>query len=98
LGLGRGEKEGEYMKTQIKYEKAPLHIAQAISEAEIIKDFLPPPDKLILKEKTQRITINLSEKSLRFFKETAKQYKVSYQQMIKELLDKYTDHFKVKQK
>jgi predicted DNA binding CopG/RHH family protein len=98
LGQEHGEKEGEFMKTRIKYEKAPANIAQAISEAKIIEDFLPPPDKLILKEKTQRVTINLSEKSLRFFKETAKQYRVSYQQMIKELLDKYTDHFKVKQR
>ena len=86
------------MSTRIKYKDAPSRIAEAIEEAKVIEDFLPPPSKLVLKEKTKRITINLSEKSLRFFKEYAKQYKVSYQQMIKELLDKYTEYFNLKNK
>jgi len=81
------------MRTKIKYENAPIRIKRAFQEMQIVDDFLPPPNKLVLKEKTKKITINLSENSLSFFKEAAKQYKVPYQQMIKELLDKYTSHY-----
>jgi predicted DNA binding CopG/RHH family protein len=84
------------MSTRMKYKSAPVEIRKSIAEAEIIKDFLPPPEKLFLKEKTRKVTINLSEGSLDFFKATAKRYKVSYQQMIKELLDRYTAHFKMR--
>jgi hypothetical protein len=93
-----GAKEGEYMRARIKYENALSRVGKAIEQSKIIGDFLPPPDKLVLKGKTRKITINLSEESLVFFKETAKQFNVSYQQMIKELLDKYTTHYKVRQK
>jgi predicted DNA binding CopG/RHH family protein len=96
LALERGVKEGVFMKTRITYKSAPLKIGKAIQESRIIDDFLPPPGELVLKEKTKKITINLSEESLNFFKEAAKQYKVPYQQMIKELLDKYTLHYKMR--
>ena len=92
-----GEKEGGSMnKKTIKYTNAPTDISEAINNSVIIKDFLPSPDELVLKEKTQRITINLSEKSINFFKTTAKKNKVSYQQMIKEILDRYTDYYNYK--
>jgi predicted DNA binding CopG/RHH family protein len=80
-------------KKIVKYSKAPKDIAESINSSKIIKDFLPSPEELILKEKTQRITINLSEKSLNFFREAAKKYNVSYQQMIKQVLDKYSDYY-----
>ncbi len=81
-------------KKTIKYTKAPKEISDAINNSIIIKDFLPSPKELILKEKTKKITINLSEKSLIFFKNSAKKNHVSYQQMIKEILDKYSDYYK----
>lgn len=83
-------------KKTIKYSDAPKDISDAISSAKIIQDFLPSPDELILKDKTKKITINLSEKSLSFFKNSAKKHHVSYQQMIKEVLDKYSDYYKLK--
>lgn len=45
-----------------KYEQAPSDIAEAIEQAEVIADFLPPPDQLVLKEETVRITLNLNKK------------------------------------
>jgi len=78
-------------KEIIKYSDSPRDIAEAIDSSKVIKDFLPSPDKLVLKEKTQKITINLSKKSLDFFKNEAKKYNVSYQKMIKNLIDKYSD-------
>jgi hypothetical protein len=37
-------KEGRYTKTKIKYTEEPL------GDLRVIKDFLPPPDRLVLKE------------------------------------------------
>jgi predicted DNA binding CopG/RHH family protein len=81
------------MKKRTKYKSAPKRVGDAIKSAVVLDDILPPPSELAQKEKTQKVTINLSEKSLSFFKHEAKKNHVPYQQMIKELLDKYTDHF-----
>jgi predicted DNA binding CopG/RHH family protein len=89
---GKGEKFMD--KKTIKYSNALKDISEAINSSIVIKDFLPSPEKLILKERTKKITINLSEKSLDFFKSTAKKYNVPYQHMIKQLLDKYSDCYK----
>lgn len=70
------------MKNKIKYSDEPI-------EARVIRDFLPSPENLILKEKKKRVTLTLTEKSLDFFKRTAKAHKASYQAMIRQLLDYY---------
>lgn len=54
---------------------------------------IPPPEMLIPKEETRKVTIALSKKSLDFFKETARQTRIPYQQMIRKVLDMYTDHY-----
>ena len=79
------------MRSKTKYRKAPKRVATAISKAEIVADFLPSPDKLIFKENTVKITLSLSEKSVKFFKAKAKQYRVPYQTMIKKVVDLYTE-------
>ena len=79
------------MKSKTKYRKAPKRVAKAIAEAEIVGDFLPSPDKLIFKENTVKITLSLSEKSIKFFKARAKEYHVPYQTMIKKVVDLYTE-------
>ena len=38
------------MSNNKKYENAPADIAEAIEQAEVIPDFLPPPDQLVLSE------------------------------------------------
>lgn len=40
-----------------EYENAPADIVDAIERAEVIPDFLPPPDQLVLKEETVRVTL-----------------------------------------
>ena len=35
------------MSNNEKYENAPADIAEAIEQAEVIPDFLPPPDQLV---------------------------------------------------
>ncbi len=74
------------MKTKIKHTEEPM------GEVKIIKDFLPPPDQLVLKEENVKITISLKKSSIAFFKEQAKKHKTSYQKMIREVVDWYASH------
>lgn len=79
------------MKRKTNYKNAPGKIAEAIESSKIIDDFLPSPDKLVLKEQSVRITINLSLPIVNFFKENARKSGVPYQQMIKKILDNYVE-------
>jgi predicted DNA binding CopG/RHH family protein len=84
------------MKKKINYTKAPKDISKAISEGEIIADFLPPPDKLFRKESKVKITISLNSGSIDFFKKHAQKSNVKYQTMINEVLDKYVQLYREK--
>jgi len=72
------------MRKRIKYSNEPI-------EAEVIPDFLPPPDQLVLTEEGVKITIALSRRSVEFFKKAAERNNTSYQRMIRSLLDSYAD-------
>jgi len=84
------------MKQKIIYTEAPKDISRAITEGEIIADFLPPPEELIRKEPKVKITITLNSGSVDFFKKYAQKNKVKYQTMINEVLDKYVQRYKKK--
>jgi predicted DNA binding CopG/RHH family protein len=86
LALDIGGKEKEYMKGKIKYKDEPM------GKVKVIKDFLPSPEELALKEETVKVTISLSRASVDFFKNEAKKYNTQYQKMIRRLLDEYTAH------
>ena len=64
-----------------------------IEEVRIIPDFLPPPSELAFREDTVKVTIALSKSSVEFFKEQAAKHRVSYQKMIRRLLDEYAARF-----
>jgi predicted DNA binding CopG/RHH family protein len=83
MALDIGEKEGGYMKTKIKYTEEPM------GELRIIKDFLPKPEELALREENVKITISLNKSSIEFFKKKAKEQRTSYQKMIRRLIDWY---------
>ena len=55
----------------------------------IIENFLPSPDKLVLKEEVVKVTIGLSKSSLAFFKKEAKKNHTKYQKMIRSVVDGY---------
>ncbi len=74
------------MKGKIKYTDKPM------GKVKVIKDFLPSPEELALKEETVKVTISLSRASVDFFKNEAKKYNTQYQKMIRRLLDEYTAH------
>ena len=77
------------MKEKNRYRKAPKTISNAIVHSEVVKDFLPAPDKLIFKEQTVKVTLALSQRSIDFFKLKAREYNVPYQAMIKRIVDLY---------
>jgi hypothetical protein len=82
-----GEKEGRPMKTKTKYTE------ETMGELRVVKDFLPSPDQLVLKEDNVKVTISLKKSSITFFKEQAKTQKTSYQKMIREVVDWYASHY-----
>ena len=74
------------MKKKIKYTNEP------IGKVNLVEDFLPSPEELVLKDETIKVTISLSKASVDFFKKEAKKYNTQYQKMIRRLLDEYAAH------
>ena len=58
----------------------------------VMKDFLPTPEELVLKDETVKITISLTRRSVDFFKKEAELHHTQYQRMIRTLLDEYVEH------
>ncbi|MCK6614167.1 MAG: CopG family transcriptional regulator [Ignavibacteriaceae bacterium] len=75
------------MKKKITYSEGE------IGEVEVVRDFLPRPEDLVLKDDTVKVTINLSRSSLEFFKKIAKKNGSKYQKVIRNLLDSYSEHY-----
>lgn len=75
------------MKRRIRYTDEP------IGEPRVVKDFLPPPEELILKNDKVKITISLSKSSIDFFKRQAERHRTSYQKMIRRVIDFYAAHY-----
>ena len=82
-----GEKGGRFMKSKIKYTDEPM------GELRVIKDFLPAPEKLVLREENIKITISLNKSSIDFFKKEAQKHHIPYQKMIRRLIDWYASHY-----
>ncbi|MBN2863735.1 MAG: hypothetical protein JXN62_11260 [Bacteroidales bacterium] len=81
------------MKKPITYTDAPEEFQAALIQGDVVEDFLPPPEKLIAKEETRKITIALSKRSVDFFKDAADKNHIPYQQLIRKVLDNYTEHY-----
>ncbi len=75
------------MKKRTTYTNEPM------GKVSVIRDFLPSPEELALKDETVKITIALSKTSVDFFKKEAKKYNTQYQKMIRKLLDWYVDQY-----
>ena len=50
------------MKRNANYTDEPM------GQLEVVEDFLPPPDRIVLKEDGVKVTISLSKHSVEFFK------------------------------
>ncbi len=74
-------------KKKVEYTNEP------IGDIKLITDFLPSPEKLVMKEETVKVTLALTKQSIDFFKQAAKKNHTRYQTMIRNLLEQYTEHF-----
>ena len=54
-----------------------------------LRDFLPPPERLVRREDTVKVTLALSRASVDFFRDQAQRHGVPYQRMIRALVDEY---------
>jgi hypothetical protein len=75
------------MKEKTRYTDEPMQVGR------VLRDFLPPPEKLVLKEDSIKVTISLSTASVHFFKTEAAKAGVQYQRMIRRVLDAYAEAF-----
>ena len=69
--------------------RAVKYTAGEIGRARVVADFLPPPEQLVPREESVKVTLSLSRRSLDFFKREAKKRRVPYQRMIRALVDAY---------
>jgi predicted DNA binding CopG/RHH family protein len=58
-----------------------------------VRDFLPSPAEIVLREKTARVTINLNEASLNVFKKVADRLGVPYQRLLRTVVDLYAQSY-----
>src|SRR5260370_41821407 len=72
-------------KPTVKYSKGE------VGRVRIVEDFLPSPDRLVLREDNVKVTLSLSQRSVAFFKRAARQRRVPYQRMIRALVDAYAE-------
>ena len=59
-----------------------------------VPDFLPPPSELAKAKTVVKVTLALDQPTLEFFKKEAQKHNTKYQRMIREVLDRYTSHYR----
>jgi predicted DNA binding CopG/RHH family protein len=85
---------GERGKIYMTKRKRKKLSDEPIGRIKIKKDFLPTPDKLLVKSKPIKVTITLSQDSIDFFKQVANKEHVPYQKLIRALLDRYASQYR----
>ena len=58
----------------------------------VVPDFLPPPHQLVVPSDFVKVTIQLDQASVAFFKMQAKRHRTKYQRMMREVLRRYVEH------
>ena len=71
--------------------KTVKYSAGEIGRVHVIEDFLPSPDELVARDDTVKVTLQLSRRSVDYFKRAAKTRRVPYQRMIRALVDQYAE-------
>lgn len=75
------------MRKKVVYEEHPF--GKNVKVGPIITDFLPSPEEIAAAIKMKKVTLFLGDDSLDFFKKQAKKHNISYQAMIRNLLQQY---------
>lgn len=83
------------MKKKVKYSNK-FEKEQKIDgkNLKIIKDFLPSPDELFLKEEKVKITIEVDVETYQFFQKLALSFNKKYQPLMREILKQYARKYK----
>ena len=74
-------------------KKAKVNNDKPVGKMTQIDDFIPPPEDLLVPERTVKVTILLSESSVNSFKKLAEKHHTKYQKLIRNLLDKYAEKY-----
>lgn len=74
-------------KSTVKFTKSE------VGKFRRVADFLPPPEALVRRDDTVKVTLALSRSSLEFFKEQAAAQHLPYQKMIRALVDHYAEQY-----
>lgn len=77
-----GGKERNFMKKQINYTDEPMQIGKVVH-------ILPSPSELASMAKTERTTLTLTKATLDFFRKEAAKEHVSYNMLVRSVLDEY---------
>ncbi len=76
------------MRKKIRYTD------ESLGKLERVEDFLPPPERLVMREDNIKVTISLSKASVDFFKRYGRKKNIAYQRLIRRLLDLYAERFR----
>jgi predicted DNA binding CopG/RHH family protein len=91
LGQDTGVRGGSFIMKKLKYNNAPDDIKDAIECSTVVEDFLPSPEELVYKEENVKVTLELSKRSIKRFKQYAQKKGFPYQRMIRSLIDQYAE-------
>jgi predicted DNA binding CopG/RHH family protein len=81
------------MKKKTKYSK---HF-DGLKMKDLVRmpdDFLPSPEEFARARQTAKITIEIDEKTLEWFKQKASELKIKYQPLIRDVLKAYSERSK----
>ena|SRR3989338_1800396 len=88
LALELGERREKYMKRKTKFDPD-----RPYGKLTFIKDDLPSPEELAESFRTKKITIDVEEVTLDFFKKKAEYSKSKYQRLMREVLKEYAKKY-----
>jgi hypothetical protein len=71
--------------------KTRQYTAARIGRLRVVEDFLPSPDDLLARDDTVTVTLQLSRRTVDYFKRAAKTRRVPSQHLISELVDQYAE-------
>ena len=81
------------MKKKTKYSK-PFDGLKVKDLVRMPDDFLPSPEEFARARQTAKITIEIDEKTLEWFKQKASELKIKYQPLIRDVLKAYSERSK----
>lgn len=71
--------------------KKTTYTDEPIQLGKVVKDFLPRPEEIAKAEMVAKVTIGLSDRSVKFFQKASRKYNIPYQRLIRKVLDAYVE-------